>query len=213
MTDIASIVTRLIAAGAPADVAAVAVAEAFACGAASAASGGNPVDKAAERRREYDRNRKRDERERLRMSGGNPVDSGGSPKTALTLSSSHKESIEKKEKKVRARKISCPPDWEPNANHFAKADELRIPRSAVLSKAEDMRLWAQSTGAVKVDWDATFHGFLRRDAEKLRGKNEATGNVVDAADRLLERVRAFDQRPGGIRDGAGPDHVRLLSKG
>lgn len=211
MTDIASIVSRLIAAGTPADVAAVAVAEAFACGSASAVSGGNPVDEAAERRREYDRKRKQEQRERLRKSGGNPVESGGSPQTAHTLTSSPKDSIGK-EKKVRARKIPCPPDWRPNENHFAKAAELRIPRDAVLGKAEDMRIWAHSNGALKVDWDVTFHGFLRRDADKLRGQNEKPGNVIAAADRLLERMQQFDEpAPGEVRGGEGASPLRLLS--
>jgi hypothetical protein len=44
---------------------------------------------------------------------------------------------------------------------------MNIPRSAVDSKAEDMRIWAGSKGETKADWDLTFHGFLRRDAQKL----------------------------------------------
>lgn len=210
---IGEIVQRLIAAGAPADVAASAVAEAFACGAASAVSGGIPVDRVAEKRRAYDRERKRAGRTIPPDSGGIPVESGGIPKTVHTLSSSPQSQTIEKEKKVRARKIPCPPEWQPNENHFAKADELRIPRSAVMAKAEDMRLWAKSTGAMKVDWDATFHGFLRRDAEKLRGRNENTGNVIVAAERQLERLRALNERPGGIRDATGANDVRLLSEG
>jgi hypothetical protein len=70
-------------------------------------------------------------------------------------------------KKVRARKGPCPPDWKPNESHYAKAAELNIPKAAVDAKAEDMRIWAGSTGALKLDWDLTFHGFLRRDAPKL----------------------------------------------
>lgn len=213
MSDVASIVTRLIAAGAAPDVAAAAVAEAFAAGATSVVSTGIPVDKVAEKRRAYDRERKRAARQSPPDSGGSPVESGGIPKTVHTLTSPHTQTIEK-EKKVRARKISCPPDWQPNANHFAKADELRIPRSAVLAKAEDMRLWAKSTGALKVDWDATFHGFLRRDADKLRGKHETTGNVIAAADRLVERMRQFDEpAPGEVRGGEGQGPFRLLSTG
>lgn len=39
-------------------------------------------------------------------------------------------------------------------------------------------------------------------------------NVIDAADRLLERVRAFDQPiPSELRDGTSPPHVRMLPKG
>jgi hypothetical protein len=119
-------------------------------------SGGIPVDAAAEKRRAWDRERKR-------KSGGIPVESGGIPQKALTLTSL----TNKKEKKVRAAKHPIPPDWKPSEFHFQKAAELHIPRSAVEAKAEDMRIWAGSTAALKADWDLTFHGFLRRDAPKL----------------------------------------------
>jgi hypothetical protein len=50
------------------------------------------------------------------------------------------------------------------------------------------------------------------------GVNGKPGSVIEAADRLLERVRAFDQpcpdgQPAGLRGGAGPPPVRLVSKG
>src|SRR6185503_17782540 len=64
-------------------------------------------------------------------------------------------------------KHPCPQTWAPKDEHYAKAALLNVPRSAVDAKAEDMRIWAGSTGALKVDWDLTFHGFLRRDAPKL----------------------------------------------
>jgi hypothetical protein len=65
---------------------------------------------------------------------------------------------------------------ETERKHYAKAAELNIPKAAVDAKAEDMRIWAGSTGALKLDWDLTFHGFLRRDAPKLAvvGKLEKT---------------------------------------
>lgn len=56
-------------------------------------------------------------------------------------------------------------------------------------------------------------------AEKLtvtaNGKQQS-GNVIQAADRLLDKVRSFDALPGdgdGIRDGTGPASPRLLSQG
>ena len=152
---VAEIVSRLIAAGAPPEVAAVAVTEAFAAGAASQ----NPptsADITTEKRRAYDRERQRKLRRHPPTSADNPP----SPTEVLTL--------KKDNKKVRATKHPCPPTWEPNEKHFEAAEKLHIPRTSVLSKAEDMRIWAGSTGATKVDWDLTFHGFLRRDAPKLR---------------------------------------------
>lgn len=112
-----------------------------------------------------------------------------SPKPPLTLSSflPDTELQKKEEKKVRARKAPASPlpaDWQPSAAHFEAAVKLHIPREAVFAKAEDMRLWAQSTGAVKADWNATFHVFLRRDASKL-----STGNPHERADQA--RAHSF----------------------
>jgi hypothetical protein len=58
-----------------------------------------------------------------------------------------------------------------------------------------------------------------RQPEKLtvtaNGKQQS-GSVIQAADRLLDKVRSFDALPSdgdGIRDGAGPTSPRLLSQG
>lgn len=154
---VANIVARLIAAGTPPDVAAMAVTEAFAAGAVCGQSA-DKADVSAERRREKDRERKRD----IRRHSAESADIPQKSEPALTLKDNLKE-----EKKVRATKGRIPADWNPNAAHFEAAEKLKIPRAAVEAKAEDMRIWAGSTGALKVDWDLTFHGFLRRDAPKL----------------------------------------------
>lgn len=248
---VADIVSRLIAAGTPPDVAAMAVTEAFAAG-ASSGSPRQSVDPAADRRRASDRDRKRQTRDQrlpenewiqlvslvlkrdrsccqycgsdkeLTADHVHPVSRGGSHETnnlvACCLTCNRKKSNKflvewlpdpqtsagqnfvsdparsiilretsaevcrslpttepaltlkdnlKEEKKVRAAKGRIPADWNPNAAHFEAAEKLKIPRAAVEAKAEDMRIWAGSTGALKVDWDLTFHGFLRRDAPKL----------------------------------------------
>lgn len=165
MSDIGAMVEELIAAGTPPAVAARVVAEAFSAGVMSAPTRRQSADETADRRRERDRIYRAEKRAALKKSADNlPMssDSSDNADTALT----HKTIS--KPKKVRAAKIPCPPDWQPNEHHFEKAKELHIPESAVLSKAEDMRLWAASTGANKADWDATFHGFLRRDVDRLR---------------------------------------------
>jgi hypothetical protein len=47
---------------------------------------------------------------------------------------------------------------------------------------------------------------------KPRGGNgQNQGSVIDAADRLLERVRAFDEPAPGIRDDARPPPIRAIS--
>jgi hypothetical protein len=127
---IRQLVTRLIEAGVPAEMAAEVIMEAY-------TAGQEPFI-----RQSYDKNDSRNE--------------------ALIL----KKDI-KKEKKVRATKQRLSPDWKPSEGHYEAAAKLNIPRSAVDDKAEDLRIWAGSTGATKVDWDLTFHGFLRRDVVKL----------------------------------------------
>lgn len=144
--------------------------------------------------------------------GGHPPTSN--PPLTYFLPSTEIIESKKEEKKVRARsapKVPLPADWQPTAAHFDAAEKLHIPRAAVISKAEDMRLWAQSSGAVKVSWDATFHVFLRRDAEKLKGNGNGKRTVQEASADLLERVRAFDEpAPSDIRGGTGKTDVRLL---
>lgn len=154
MTAIGDMVNALIAAGTPPDIAAVVVAEAFAAGVVCGQSA-DKVDVSAERRREKDRERKA----AVRRQSAESADSPQMSASALTL----KKDIVKKVSKRKP--LSA--DWAPSEVHFEKAAAMHIPRSAVEAKAEDMRIWAGSSGAVKADWDLTFHGFLRRDAPKL----------------------------------------------
>jgi hypothetical protein len=89
---------------------------------------------------------------------------------ALLLTSLSLDSTKIESKKVRARRkssVTLRDDWRPSDSHFAAAARMNIPVAKVYVKADDMRLWAKSNDARKADWDATFHGFLRRDADKL----------------------------------------------
>ena len=214
MSQIATMVRTLIEAGTPPDVAAVVVAEAFAAGAMST---GLPVDTAAEKRRAYDRERKQKQREEMRKSGGSPVESADCHSGAYYLSSSLDQKERKEEKKVSTRKHPCPPDWQPSENHFDAAAKLGVSRDAVLAKAEDMRIWAGANGALKKDWDLTFHGFLRRDAPKLAAQShqperthaKSTPNgLAQALGKLRENIGQHDR----VEAGSGPP-PRLLSHG
>jgi hypothetical protein len=152
MTPIADMVASLLEQGATPEIIVLAVR-----GAELSArnSGGIPVDAAAEKRRAWDRERKR-------KSGGIPVESGGIPQKALIL----KKDNNKKDKKVRAAKHPLPPEFQPTEDHFAYGAERGYSRDGVLEKFEDMRIWAGSSGAVKTDWGLTLLGFLRRDTPK-----------------------------------------------
>jgi hypothetical protein len=199
--NIGEMVERLVAAGCDPVVAASVVAEVFTAGVLSADYRGQ-TDETAERRRTKDRDRKREKRAAARNLSAESADCLRIPQTeekALTLSSlPYLPSLEvkKERKKVRARKQELSADFQPNENHFAAAAKLGIPRQAVFEKCEDMRLWAKSSGAVKADWDATLHGFLRRDASKLstNGQNHAKpssrSSVVDAARRFAEQFES-----------------------
>ena len=130
-----------------------------------------------------------------------------------TEEGSKEERIEKRARRKPA--IPLPADWGAKEAHYAAAIRLGCPASFVDGKAEDLRIWARSGDERKVDWDQTFHGFLRRDAENWKAKHAKTGNVVDAADRLKSKLADFN-RPApepGIRGGTNPADVRLLSKG
>jgi hypothetical protein len=155
---IAELVSRLIASGTPPELAAQVVCLAYAEGAGTERQSRDISDTSSDKKRERDRDRMRQKRDLERQS----PESRDSRHSALTL-----KNLKDSTKKVRATKQRLSPDWKPTEAHYAAAEKLRIPRTAVDGKAEDMRIWAGSTGAVKLDWDLTFHGFLRRDAPKL----------------------------------------------
>jgi hypothetical protein len=99
LSDIGSMVAELIAAGCAPEVAAAVVARAFVSGVSSAELRGIPVDKAAEKRRAYDRERKR-------KSTGIPPESTGIPKAPSIVLDN------KKEKKDRGSQL--PEGWKPD---------------------------------------------------------------------------------------------------
>lgn len=157
---------------------------------------------------------------------GRDAERDASRDDALILSSSFlglgKEETEKKKDRAvvvegqRPKKRSMTPlpdDWKPSPMHVVAANRLKLRPEIVESKAEDMRIWAQSNDIRKANWDATFHGFLRRAANETGGVN-AKRSVQDAAADLVGRMREFDRPPpGGIRSGEGGSVVGLLSKG
>jgi hypothetical protein len=113
-------------------------------------------------------------------------------------------------KKDNLKKVSkrhpLPPEWKPSEVHFLKAAELNIPRAAVEAKAEDMRLWALGKGELKADWDATFHGFLRRDAPKLAVRGSLSVSTITPESPNWNPWRSF------FRDTGKHTHVKLMDK-
>jgi len=145
-----------------------------------------------------------------------------------------KEEIEKKDaavvvegRKPRTKRTPMPlPDnWQPSAMHHATAARLRLAAGVLESKAEDLRIWATSNDIRKANWDATFHGFLKRAASETGGGNGYRGSrplqddsrsVSRALDRLGEGLKQgtvqFAPRPRLVRDESESD-LRLLPKG
>lgn len=130
--------------------------------------------------------------------------------------------------KRAASKLPLPDDWKPSQAHFVAASRLKLSSERVEGKAEDMRIWAQANAIRKANWDATFHGFLRSEANKSGGsggyggsrplQDAGNGNsdksVVAASDRLIERLRAFDEpAPSELRGGESQASLRLISQG
>lgn len=164
------ITSELIASGLTADQ--IALVTELAVVAASGNSGGIPVDKTAEKRRAYDRERK----SKSRDSGGSPVEFRGIPESASSLKKEKEEADREKsggqtERRKQGRALTD--DWRPSEGHYAEGAALRRTRDQVDAKADEMRLWAKANGhravARKLDWDATFLGWMRRDWGKPNG--------------------------------------------
>lgn len=223
MVDIGARVAELIAAGCAPDVAARVVAETYVAGVESAAfrgisggnSGGIPVDEVAEKRRAYDRARKRN-------STGIPPESTGIPRNSESASLS-KEKKEEKNKEEREtvsetfhrksnRGARLASGWEPTSPDHAAGLEM-LGREGLANELAKFRdYWAAQPGqrGVKLDWDATFRNWIRNTRKPSNGRR----TVHDAANDLIAKISAFDQpAPGGLRGGEGEDAIRLLPPG
>jgi len=148
-----------------------------------------PPDRAAEKRRAWDRKRKR------RSTGippaktipPDPPDLGGIPPekeswhdsctflsflptTSTSLEEEkkerEKESVRERERENKRCGSRIPPDWKPTDRHYRDGSKLGYQREQVDGFAETMRLWAEANAhrqvARKLDWDKTFSGWMRR---------------------------------------------------
>jgi hypothetical protein len=203
VTPIADMIEEMTADGVPIHVIVLAVRTAE-LAAQSGKSGGIPVDTTAEKRRAYDRERKAN----LRKSGGK---SGGiPPEQKNALSSSESSSIQnseakeerKEEAKPRQRGHVLPDDWQPKRNHYDEAEAAGRSFRDVDAKADEMRLWARANGhravARKLDWDATFTGWMRRDFGNgaQHGRRPAQQSLSDLAFDLAEQARSAERARG-----------------
>jgi hypothetical protein len=89
----------------------------------------------------------------------------------------------KAEQKKETRKGSAlPADWTPLEGHFEKAQAKGFSRQFVSDQADAMREWANANRnravARKADWNLTFDGWLRREMEKPRPKDDTARTVA-----------------------------------
>jgi hypothetical protein len=113
------------------------------------------------------------------------------------------------EKKPRAGLL--PDDFQPKPAHFDAARKLGQGEQFVRDKFEDMRIWATANGTRKVSWDATLHGFIRRDAKQVsNGNGTGHGRTNRFAGQAAPGADAVIAGMGRI---AGRIHERRVSAG
>lgn len=123
------------------------------------------------------------------------------------------------EKRERPRATRIPDDFhlsddliEFSATHGFAGDVLQ----SVFSDFCDYWRSRDGPNARKLDWAATWRRWIREEAKKPRSQRYGNGKptVQDAAAALASRLKSFDEPiPCGIRSGAQPVDVRLLSAG
>ena len=106
---------------------------------------------------------------------------------ARGLSQSLSEKKEKKEPSAPKKNgTRLHEDWKPNEASCARAAAKGFSNSQIEEIAEDLRVWANGKGISRQNWDATFDGFIRRDAKQ---RSQHTGNrKVSPHERLIEAI-------------------------
>lgn len=208
MSVVAELVARLIAAGTPADVAAMAITEAFAAGVRSEIPQ-NSADVSAERRRERDRIRKRNAKNIPQNSAENaeiPQNSDSALSSFVNSDSEQGRKQERAEPKKAPRKTGerLPDHWMPSADHYREGAELGLSREAVNGMARDMRLWAKSNEhravARKSDWDLTFSGWMRREAKSHKGRGPPGNSFAELHNELSQGMNGRNHESPSIAD-------------
>ena len=134
-----------------------------------------------------------------------------SSQNALSSSSSLEGEVNKEKKQERAKKSGAllPADWQPNAQHLQEGRELGQSYAWVAEQAKDMRLWALANAnravARKLDWNATFSGWIRRASKQARSPPRGRG---DGYAGVLEELR--NGQPDNTDDGQDADQARTI---
>lgn len=183
MTPIAFMVREMLERGVDAEVIVLAI-EAAEMVAARGNSGGIPPDSAAEKRRAYDRERKRN-------STGIPPDSTGIPKSASISKDLKKDS------KRQNRGARITPDWSPSDAERAFAKQEGFSDWEIQRETQKFRdYWTACAGAkgVKLDWSATWRQWIRNGADRAgKAPTVSSADVASAMDwdKILTSYKQF----------------------
>lgn len=105
-------------------------------------------------------------------------------------------------------------DWRPSDADRAFAIAHGVDSDKLLPEFIDF--WTAIPGArgCKLDWSATWRNRVRN-IETQKGKSNGRGNVIEAADKLVAKLREFERGDepdmlADLRGRAGPADVRML---
>jgi hypothetical protein len=182
-TPIAKMIAEMHGKGIPVELIVSAVATLEEAMAARAVSTVSPVDTSTiDKRRAWDRERKRLQREREKLSAtstGHPHISTGNPPDSPCIIREKKEDVfevevkEKKESKRGARGTRIPPDFAIDDSDRAFAASLGIPPDTVEAETPQfIDYWSSVAGSkgVKLNWKATWRNRMR-DLKKYQPTN------------------------------------------
>jgi len=124
------------------------------------------------------------------------------PLTVLLPSSSLSSSIDRPLSVAARAKRPLPADWEPKG-------EQRDP-----AEADEFRDHARAKGYRYIDWDAAYRNFQKspynaRNKGGQNGQGRRHGSVLDAFDRLGERLKAAGATDDYIPGSSGPRPLEL----
>jgi len=88
-------------------------------------------------------------------------------------------------------KTLCPSEFEPSTKALDLGFSLGLDRAAVFEARDTMVAWSRGNGEKRLDWDAVFGNWLRRDAKdraKARGSPPRGQAAADAAMMALNRA-------------------------
>lgn len=181
-------VAELIEAGCAPDVAASVVARTFVAGVNSTGIPRSPVDKVAEKRRAYDRERKR-------KSTGNPPESTGNPETtSISLDN-------KKEKKDRGSQLA--EAWRPDEVRWTAACR-KLGVEGAERELNKFTSHHRAKGTVFKNWNFAWDKWLLN-SEQWAPKQAASVGAVNPDDLNWDQVLTDFKKFGRWSKWAGPD--------